>query len=349
MIRVLIADDSACVRAYLAHLLEKAGMAVAGQAANGEEAVRLAAELSPSVITMDVDMPVLDGLQATKRIMETAPAPIVIVSAHYDKSQIRKTFAAIEAGALAIMEKPKALDNTRCDECARELVHTVELMAKVRPNRRPKPARPEVLDEAARVRVSGKGRTVRLAAIGASTGGPQALKAMFTRLSPDLGVPVVAVQHMTPGFLPGMIDWLAGDCALPISLASPGKPALPGHVYFAPDGYHLEIDAAPRLHLVKAGREHGAMPSVSRLFRSVIQAFGRESLAVLLSGMGADGAAELKRLADLGASAVVQREDTCTVFGMPGQAQRLGAQAVALSPLGIAELLNTLPRLGKGA
>jgi two-component system chemotaxis response regulator CheB len=347
-VRVLIADDSASVRAYLAHLMECAGLTVAGFARDGDEAVRQAALLAPSVITMDIDMPGLDGLSATKRIMELTPTPIVIVSAHYDKTQMRRTFAALEAGALAIMEKPAGGDTKECTEAARELGRTVALMAKVHLGRRPKPAAKARESHHAVVSEACQRSTIRLAAIGASTGGPPSLRDILANLSPDVDIPVVVVQHMTPGFLPGMVDWLRNACPLPVHIAEAGEQARPGHVYFAPDGGHLEIDAGLRFHLQNEARPRCLVPSVSRLFASVAEACGKDALAVLLSGMGADGAPEFKRLWELGACAVVQTEETCAVFGMPGAALRLGAKALALPPKGIAELINSLPQKKKG-
>ncbi|MBF0482175.1 MAG: response regulator [Desulfovibrionaceae bacterium] len=347
--RVLIADDSPSVRAYLAHIMECAGLTVAGFACDGEEAVRQAAALAPSVITMDIDMPGLDGLTATKRIMEIAPAPIVIVSAQYDKSQMRRTFAALEAGALAIIEKPSGGSAKECTDAARELGRMVALMAKVHVSRRPGRAAKVHESETAAARGEACARqAISLAAIGSSTGGPQSLRTILADLDPQTGFPIVVVQHMTPGFLPGLVDWLASACPLPVSVASAGEQALPGHVYFAPDGLHLEVDAALRLQLFEETKGRGLIPSVARLFASAAKARGKEVLAVLLSGMGADGAREFKLLSDLGACAVVQSEESCAVFGMPGAALRLGAKALALPPKDIAGLINALPRPGKG-
>jgi two-component system chemotaxis response regulator CheB len=347
-VRVLIADDSASVRAYLAHIMECAGLTVAGFARDGEEAVRQAVQLSPSVITMDIDMPGIDGLTATTRIMEVAPAPIVIVSAHYDKTQMRKTFAALEAGALAIIEKPSGADTKECTEAARELGRMVALLAKVRIARRPILA-PKVREsQSATACEAYSGHVVRLAAIGASTGGPQSLRAILSNLAPEVGVPIVVIQHMAPGFMPGMIEWLASMIRLPVEIATDAGTALPGRIYFAPDGFHLEIDATLRFSLTRGSREHGVVPSVSHLLRSVAENFGKESLAVLLSGMGSDGAQELKLLGDMGACTVIQNEETCAVFGMPGAALRLGAKPLALPPKGIADLINSLPQRKEG-
>jgi len=345
--RVLIADDSASVRAYLAHIMTCAGLTVAGFARDGEEAVRQAALLAPSVITMDIDMPGLDGFQATKRIMEIAPTPIVIVSAHYDKTQMRRTFAALEAGALAIMEKPSGADTKQCTEAARELGRMVALMATVHPGRRSKNA-PKVHESPPAASDACTRPEISLAVIGASTGGPPSLRSILTNLDPRVRVPIVVVQHMTPGFLPGMVDWLGSASPLPVSVAEAEEQALPGRVYFAPDGFHLEIDASLRFHLCDETRENSVTPSVSRLFASAAKARGKETLAILLSGMGADGAREFKLLGDMGACAVLQNEETCAVFGMPGAALRLGAKALALAPKAIADLINTLSQASKG-
>jgi len=347
-VRVLIADDSASVRAYLAHIMECAGLSVAGFARDGEEAVRQALSLAPSVITMDIDMPVLDGLTATRRIMEVAPTPIVIVSAHYDVSQMRRTFEALGAGALAIIEKPSGAATKECTEAARELGRMVALLAKAHVTNRPGRLPAKTRCDASAAGEACQRPAIGLVAIGASTGGPQGLRTILSHLTPEVNVPIVVVQHMSPGFLPGMIDWLASVTPLPVAIAEAGETALPGHVYFAPDGRHLEIDAAWRFHLHGGTHEHGVTPSVSRLFASLAKTRAKETMAVMLSGMGADGAGEFKLLWEQGACTVVQNEETCAVFGMPGAALRLGAKPLKLDPKGIADLINSLARPAKG-
>ncbi len=344
MIRVLLAEDSATTREYLAWLLgEEAGIEVAGTARDGAEAVAQAERLRPDVILMDIDMPRLNGFEASRQIMERTPTPIVLISASADQVEVARTFAALEAGALAVLEKPRGPGHPRQDDMARQLRETVRLMSEVRVVRRWPRRQAPAAASAPREWV---GRPIRLVAIGASTGGPPVVAQILKALPGDLRAPMLLVQHISPGFVAGLAGWLRQATRHPVKVAEHDEQARPGTVYVAGDGAQLGITGQGRIVLAPAAQQEGFCPSVSHLFESAADAYGPAALGVLLTGMGQDGAAGLRRLRDAGGLTVAQDEATSVVFGMPQAAIRLGAAEQVLAPAGIARLIASLVRGG---
>jgi two-component system chemotaxis response regulator CheB len=168
--------------------------------------------------------------------------------------------------------------------------------------------------------------------IGASTGGPPVLQTVLSGFKAGFPAPILVVQHITKGFIEGMIEWLGAVISLPISLAKDGERALPGHVYFAPDDCHMGVDSSGRFFLSMDAPENGIKPSISFLFRSALEAYGPEVVAVLLTGMGKDGAEEMKKIRDAGGVTIIQDKESSVVYGMPGEAARLGGAAYILPP-----------------
>jgi two-component system chemotaxis response regulator CheB len=339
MIRAVVAEDSTVTRDYLVALLaEDPAVEVVGTACDGVEAVAEVERHRPDVVVMDIHMPRMNGLEATRRIMETIPTPIVLVSASLQRHEIALTFEALQAGALTVIDKPRGLGHARQDAMANELVRTVKLMAEIkvvqrRPRREARAPSP--------LRGPHPGRHVRLVAIGASTGGPGALVELLQGLHGVLAVPVLVVQHIAPGFTEGFVEWLGIETRLPVKLAEDGEPAQRGTVYVAPDSREMGIGADGRIRLSAAERADAFRPSVAHLFESVAHTYRADVLPILLTGMGRDGAEELRRLRDLGAETVVQDEATSVVFGMPGEAVRLGAAEHVLPPEEIAEIIRS--------
>ena len=341
LIRVLVAEDSPVLREFLVNILSAdADIQVIATAVDGVQAVEAVGRLKPDVVTMDIHMPRLNGFEATRRIMESHPVPIVIVSSTMS-DQVAATFRAIEAGALAFVSRPHGIGHPDYAASAGELVQTVRLMAEVKVVRRwPKPEAvgrrvvpaPSPLPKAA----SGSGG--KIVAIGASTGGPMALRTILAGLPSDFPAPLLVVQHISPGFVQGFVEWLGTSSPVPVLLARHGERPLAGQVYLAPDGTHLGIDANT-IKLDGGAPENGIRPAISYLFRSVAQAFGANAIGVLLSGMGADGAVELKRLKDVGATTIAQSKESSVVHGMPGVAIGLGGATHVLGPEEIASLL----------
>jgi two-component system chemotaxis response regulator CheB len=340
MIRVLVADDSATVKQYLASLLgEHPALEVVGTARDGVEAVEQAERLRPDVIVMDVHMPRMNGDHATRQIMERVPTRIVMVTASSGRDETSVAFRALGAGALTVVEKPGGPDHPGHAESARRLVETVTLMAEVKVVRRwprreravppsPAPATPD--------------RTIRVIAIGASTGGPQAVATILTALPHDLGVPILVVQHIAPGFTAGLAEWLGQGVRLAVKLAGPGEQVRPGTVYLAPEGLHLGITRDGRIRLTQEAPEDGFCPSASHLFQSVAEAYGRSAVGILLTGMGRDGANGLLTLRQAGGVTVAQDEESSVIFGMPGEAVRVGAAEYVLSPEQISGMIRSL-------
>lgn len=347
MIKVLVVEDSPVVREFLLHILgSDPGIKVIGTANNGEQALEALKDKKPDVITMDIHMPKMDGLEATRAIMETHPTPIVIVSGSSEPRDVTETFKAVEAGALAVLPRPKGIGHEDHEASARELIRTVKLMAEIKVVRRwPRPRAGGAVPSALRVGTSKTLAEARLVAIGASTGGPLALQTILSRLHKDFAAPVVIVQHMAPGFTEGFVEWLAQSTKFPVHMAAEGETILPGHAYVAPDGFQMGVRSEGRITLSKDEPENGLRPAVSYLFRSVAQVYGPHAVGVLLTGMGEDGAGELKALKERDAVTIAQDKDSCVVYGMPGQAMKLNAVTYALPPEKIAEVLRSLVKV----
>lgn len=337
-IRVLVAEDSAATREHLVALLGASPrFEVAAAVSDGVEALAQAERVRPDVILMDIHMPRMDGLEATRRIMSLAPTPIVLVSAGFSRDDARMSFDAIKAGALTVLGKPAGEGHPDHAHSVRELLDTLRLMSEVRVIRRfSRTERP------AAVAVPHLSRRVRLVAIGASTGGPAALAEILADLARGLAAPLLVVQHIASGFAASLADWLAGQTPLSVKLARGGEAARPGTVYLAPDGQQMGVDADGRIHLRTDPRDDGFCPSASYLFDSVAASFGRAALGVLLTGMGRDGVLGLKRLREAGAVTIAQNEATSVIYGMPGEAVRAGAAEHVLSPREIARLIRAL-------
>lgn len=349
MIKVLIVEDSPVVREFLVHVLSSdPGIVVVGTAKDGEEALEGVERWKPDVITMDIHMPKLDGFEATRRIMERYPAPIVIVSGSWDRREVAMTFHAIEAGALAAIPRPLGVGHPRHAESAAELISTVKLMSEVKVVRRwARLPRVQAISRQPRADGTGVERApgrIKLVAVGASTGGPVVLQTILSLLPGVFPVPVLIVQHIAAGFTEGFVEWLTGKSNLPVRVAAQGEVALPGKAYVAPDGVHLKVNVNGTIALTDDQPENGLRPSVSCLFRSVTEVYGQNAAGVLLTGMGKDGAVELKRMKDAGAVTIAQDEESSVVHGMPGEAIHLGAATYVLSPERIAAVLSNLVR-----
>lgn len=347
MIKVLITEDSPVVRGYLEYILNSdPDIQVVGMAKDGEEAVRMVAENKPDVITMDIHMPKMDGFEATRKIMETNPVPIVICSASWNPEEVDKTFRTMEAGAVAALEKPGGIGHPQSEASIRELLQTVKMMSEVRVVRRWARLRKEKKDSGIPTPKISKSPMVdldiKLVAIGASTGGPLVLQTILSNLPKHFLVPIVIVQHIAMGFLQGLGDWLSKTTSFPVHIATDGERLQPGAAYLAPNGFQMGVCRRSKVMLSEGNPENNLCPSISYLFRSVAKAFGKNGIGVLLTGMGRDGAEELKLLKEKGAMTIAQDEESSVVHGMPGEAIRLGAPTYVLPPKKIAEKLEFL-------
>jgi len=341
MINIIITDDSPTSRELLSHILASdPELRVVNTVSNGEEAAAAVLRCNPDIVIMDVHMPKVDGFEATRRIMRDHPVPIVIVSGTLE-DEVSATFRALEAGALAFIRQPPAPGHPEYAGAAAELIRTVKTMAEVKVVRR-RDKKQRNTNTVKDINTRRTSADIGVIAIGASTGGPAVLQDILSAIAPNLQVPVVIVQHIASGFMQGLAQWLNQSCGVPVHIATDGETALPAHVYIAPEDRHMGIDGNGRIRLNDGPPDHGLRPSVSHLFRSVAGAFGPRAAGVLLTGMGRDGAQELKLMRDGGAVTVAQDEATSIVHGMPGAAIKLDGAAHVMPPAKIAGLLNHL-------
>jgi two-component system chemotaxis response regulator CheB len=337
-IRVLVAEDSAPIRDLLVHLLDGDGrFRVVATAGDGHEVADLAARLRPDVIAMNMLLPRLDGIGATRRIMAEAPTPIVIISTAGDATPTELAVEAMQAGAVTVLDKPLRPGDPRHAQAVQELLTAIRLMAEVKVVRRPTSGATKLRERTgvlsgADTSTTSKRRPI-VVSLAASTGGPQAIQTVLQALGPDLHVPVLVVQHMSPGFLKGMVAWLGATCPQVVRLAVHGEEPAGGTVSIAPEDHHLLVTRSGKLALTRAPAVGGFRPSANTLFESVAECYGSAALGAVLTGMGEDGAAGLAALRSAGASTIAQDEASAVVYGMPRAAAAVGA-AERVLPLG---------------
>ena len=343
-IDVLVAEDSTVVRMFLVHLLESdPQIRVVGTVGDGQAALDFVRKNKPDVVLMDIHMPRMDGFEATRRIMEAQPVPIVICSATGRVKDVVITFQAMEAGAIACIEKPLGREHGDFEAMAAQMLETVKLMSEVKVVRRTARVRSAPWTRVNPTPVGHRpAAQIRVVGIGASTGGPPVLQTILTGLSKDFSVPILVVQHIARGFLAGMAEWLNQTTGLQVHIGSHGTPPLPGHVYLAPDDFHMGAGSGGEIVLTREEPENHLRPAVSFLFRTLAQAYGPTALGVLLTGMGKDGAVELKLLRDTGAITIAQDRESSVVHGMPGAAITLAGATHVLAADKIADALVAL-------
>ena len=340
--RVLVAEDSLTQRETLTTVLSAAGFEVVGAAEDGAQAVMMAAKLKPDVVLMDVVMPNLDGIAATRTIMCESPTPIVVLTALHNDSELFDAYDALSAGALEVCAKPTAQGS---DEGWSTLIKTVSAAARVRVSKpvvsRIDPVPPPGLAE-------NRARSpASVVVIGASTGGPAALRQILRALPADYAMPTIVALHCNPSSGNPPADWFSQQCRVPVRTAESGRPLADclGQVLFAPAGHHVTV-RGDRLHVAPADASDLISPSVDRLFFSAAHAAGDAAAGVLLSGMGEDGASGLKAIRDHGGRTFVQDEASSVVFGMPGTALTIGA---ARYPTNLDQIAPALTRLSRAA
>jgi two-component system chemotaxis response regulator CheB len=342
-VRVLIVDDSPVARAVLKNVLESdADIHVVGMAATGYEAVEMTATLRPDVVTMDLVMPGMDGMKATEEIMAHNPTPILFLSAFVGREGVCTRSDVLAAGALDVVEKPSTMPDPQWESEADALVRKVKSLARVpvvthmRARRDSDRSRPAAVD----VR-----RAMQVVAIGASTGGPKVLEDLLSSLPVGYAAPMIVIQHMADPFIGAMVTSLRRRCALTIKIAETGDRLLPSTVLIAPPDAHLTVLPGGRVHIEAGAPVRGFRPSIDVTFASIARVYGSRACGVLLTGMGADGAAGLLAIREAGGTTLVQDEATCAVFGMPRAAVDLGAAQHVLPPAGLARHLLSLQKL----
>jgi two-component system chemotaxis response regulator CheB len=339
-IKVLLVDDSPLVLHTLQRLLASSpGIQVVGTAANGQEGLDLLPTLNPDVICTDLHMPVMDGLEFTHQVMTTEPRPILVVSVSVEPGA-PNVFRLLEAGAVDVYPKPRDIIKSDLQKLGAELARKIRILAGVRVYRRSnngvsRPAPKPIIRPRPHV-------ALNMVTIGASTGGPQALRTLLSHLPKGFPLPVVCVQHIGASFLVAMVTWLAEVCPLPVRTATQSEIPQAGVVYFAPDDAHLILDQHGRFDLSQAPPCDGHRPSATVTMHAAARCFGGGTVGVLLTGMGRDGAAGMVDIATAGGITIAQDEASCVVYGMPGQAVALGAVHHILPLEEIAPMLTAL-------
>jgi two-component system chemotaxis response regulator CheB len=335
-VRVLVVEDSLVVRMLLTHIIARdPRLELAGAVESGEAALAVLDTVRPDVISMDIRLPGIDGLETTRRIMADRPTPIVVIADAVEDSSLKISMNALRAGALSVVEKPVATTNDGYDAVAGQICTQLRIMAAVPVIRR----RPIGAEWASR-KFAGPSETPvpfepvlaapTVLAIAASTGGPPALAKVIGGLAADFPLPILLVQHMGAAFMEGFANWLDGVVPLPVRLARDGEMMRAGQVYVAPGDRHLELGCGGVLRVHDAPPVGGQRPAATVLFASVARQAGAQGIGVLLTGMGEDGATGLLDMRKAGAATVAEHESSAVVYGMPAAAVRLSAASRVL-------------------
>lgn len=330
MIKVLIVEDSPTTLAVLRKIISQSpDMEVVGEAQNGKEAVDLAAELSPDVITMDIFMPVMDGCTATKHIMESNPRPIIVVTAH-DVKELGSSFDVLAAGALDIIRKPRLIDMGEKGNMADELLFRIRSVANMRVFRR---TRPEFIRDESKTVIRSPQKTDRnTLLIGGSAGAPGVLADILHSFTYDFAGFVAIVQHMSSPFVEGFISWLDSQSPLTVQLATDGEKPQEGHVYLPPAEHHIGFNQVGNFILNKGPNIKGHRPSIDFLFKTAAETYKNQNVAVLLSGMGDDGVEGARAIRNRNGLILVQDPKHSLVTGIPQAAVNAGVASTVLTP-----------------
>jgi len=348
---VLVVDDSPICRQLICDALGKdPDLEVIGTCSDGQQAVNMVKELKPQVVTMDVDMPVMDGLTAVEQIMAETPVPILVLTADPRSQKPELTCKALEMGALALQVKPSMDAGPEAWNLAREvkLISSVKVIRHLRGNKKVVPGtpRPVVAPLATPLEPQGFATSpLGVVAIASSTGGPQVIHKLFNELPPDFPAPIVIVQHINAAFAESLAGWLSATSKIKVRLAKDGDALVPGEALVAPPGHHLIIPGRGRV-LLRTGEPHdGHLPSATLLLESAAKTYGRRALGIILTGMGSDGVDGMVAIKAAGGKTIAQNQESCVVFGMPGAAiAKNAAQHIVHSD----ELASVVLRLARG-
>ena len=337
MIRILVVEDSVTQREIFRRLFAEDGaFTVVAEAATGEEAIRLVQQHHPDVVLMDIHMPGMGGIAATREIMRVCPVPIVVASATLRKQDIDLAMKAIEAGAVSVIEKPQGAVLLHLQKIAPQLREELLAASTAIVRRRPLSAKlPLPASLSAKMAVAGN---IEVIGIAASTGGPPVLLEILSALPKPFPLPVLLVQHISEGFVEGFARWLGDMTGQSTRLATDGARLEPG-IWLAPGGRHLALANRARIELPLRQANDIHCPSANVLFDSLSRHAARASLGILLTGMGDDGARGLLALKQAGGQTVIQDEASCLIWGMPKSAKELGAANLELSPSEIVRVM----------
>jgi len=347
-VRVLIIEEFPNEKIKLFQLLNSdPAIDVIGAVDSAAKAIKISQLLKPTVIVMDADDPGLNSITTTRLLLEVQPVPIVILTGAARLAATLSTFRAIDAGAVAVLKKPASFQPWEKNLAVAKLIFTVKTVAGAKIRQRPPrsvplktnlPSIPPGSDCSLEI-------APEIIAIGASTGGPPVLGDILSRLPESFPIPILIVQHIAHGFARGLADWLSKLCCLKVRIAKNGTKIKRREIYLAPDGNHLRVKRKGYLSVVERRPEQTHCPSVDVLFGSVADVYGANAVGILLTGMGRDGARNLKTMLEKGGITIAQDEKTSVVHGMPGEAIKIGAARFIMNPLEIAVYLSGLPPL----
>ncbi|MAE18195.1 chemotaxis response regulator protein-glutamate methylesterase [Candidatus Poribacteria bacterium] len=337
-IRILVVDDSQLARKFISEFLSiDPELEIIGTAQNGQEAIELTKRLKPDLITMDISMPVMDGLLATEHIMAYQPTPILVMS-NLLKSELHLSFQAISTGAVEAVEKPDFSEGIS-SKTTEKLIRTVKLVSNVKVITHLSGKLKRHTSSAALDKPKTRDSECNLVAIGASTGGPKVLAQILSQLPKNFSSGIVIVQHISTGFTSGLVDWLNRECPLEVKEAKSGEQIKPGLVFVAPCENHMLVTNNGRIRLNKGLPVSGNRPSVSILMSSIAKVYGKSCMGVILTGMGEDGATGMLDIKQAGGATVAQDENSSAIFGMPKAAIDAGAVDKILNADEIGQLL----------
>lgn len=353
-IKILLVEDSAVALTILKRIFNSSPeLALVGTASNGKEALEMISKVKPNVICTDLHMAKMDGLELTREVMAKFPLPILVITNAVRGKNDQTTFDLLQAGAIDVFPKPAVGLTSEYEKIKTTLIEKIKVVAGVSVftkkfrqrslNVQKKSVNGNVLGFSSQKtllrdvktpdliieNIKFKHRKVlsslKFITIGVSTGGPRALHQILSQLPADFPVPIICTLHISNGFLTSLVDWLNQQCKLKIEIAKTGDRPLSGTVYFAPDNYHLEITPQGTFVLSESPSVDGHRPSVNVMFKSIAQFHGSKTIAIILTGMGKDGAEGIKLIHDAQGITIAQDEESSVIFGMPKEAISLGA------------------------
>jgi two-component system, chemotaxis family, protein-glutamate methylesterase/glutaminase len=331
--KVLLVEDSLIALELLQRLLKNSPeVEIVGTARNGQEALALIPTTNPGVICTDLHMAPIDGLELTRRVMADFPRPILVISNSVQEDDTKNIFSLLQAGAVDIFPKPTGNDYREYEQVKDRLIAKIKMLSQVTVKPRSGISTLNPIGAGANAQANG---SLRAIAIGASTGGPQAIHKIITALPKDFPVPIICAQHIGDGFLTGLISWLNEDSQLTVKIAQIGETPAPRTVYFAPEKAHLEFDTQGKFIYSNFTSATGTCPSIDALFRAVARVYSSASASIILTGMGTDGVAGMQAISTAGGTTIAQDEQSCLVFGMSKLAIASGS---VQHPLGIQDI-----------
>jgi len=326
LITVLVVDDSSIIRDAIINTLESdKEIKVIGTASDGKAAIELVPKLKPDIVTMDIVMPIMDGLAATEYLMAYHPTPILVITSLLPKD-MEIAFKALNAGALDIIERPNISELAKSTSPIRkQLIEKIKILANVkvithlggRLQKKEKPLPIQTISTKEK-------RNFKIIGIASSTGGPKTVRKILSKLPVDFPIPIVIVQHISEGFTKGLVDWWNDECALEVQEGKDGEKLCNGVVYVSPSFVHMTVTKNGRIRLEDTPPVGGHKPAANVLLSSVAEAYPQTAIGIILTGMGDDGAIGIKAIKDAGGFTIAEDEVSCAIFGMPKVAIEMG-------------------------